>query len=113
MKRLEKFSIPYQQPQERLDDEAFIYFEDLDGLGIELVSNKTDLRKGFTYGQIPLEHAVKGFYGVTLSEEGYERTAGLLTEKNGSQLNYRKRKPFSFFCIGQAGRFCGYFVYTR
>ena len=26
------------------------------------------------------EHAIRGFYSVTLSEEGYERTASVLTD---------------------------------
>src|ERR1051325_927542 len=53
MKRLKKFNISFQVPKQRFDDESFIYFEDFDGLGIELIANKTDKRKGFTYGQIP------------------------------------------------------------
>ncbi|HMQ00461.1 MAG TPA: VOC family protein, partial [Cyclobacteriaceae bacterium] len=80
IKRLKKFNIKASEPQQRFDDEVFIAFEDVHGLGLELVFNKRDERPGFTYGQIPEAHAVKGFYGVVLSEEGYERTAGLLLE---------------------------------
>lgn len=105
MKRLEKFNIPYDKPQERFDGESFIYFEDNDGLGVELVANKTDNRSGFTYGQIPLEYAVKGFYGVSLSEEGYERTAGLLTEKMDHKLIAEKGNRFRFSASGKAGDF--------
>jgi len=76
--RLKKFNIKFQQPQERFN-EGFIYFEDQDGLGIELVATDKDNRKGFTYGQVAEEHAVKGFHSITLSEDGYEKTAGLLT----------------------------------
>jgi glyoxalase family protein len=32
-----------------------IYFEDEDGLGLELVFNDKDERKGFTYGHIQLK----------------------------------------------------------
>jgi glyoxalase family protein len=80
LKRLKKFNIKHSAPQQRFDDEMFVSFEDVHGLSIELVFTKTDKRPGFSYGQIPLEHSVKGFYGVELSEEGYERTAGLLLE---------------------------------
>ena len=105
MKRLDKFNIPYEDPQERFDDEVFIYFEDDDGLGIELIANKNDTRKGFTYGQIPDEYAVKGFYGVSLTEEGYERTAGLLTGKMDHQLISEKGNRFRFSPSGKPGAF--------
>jgi glyoxalase family protein len=32
---------------------------------------------------IPSEHTIRGFYSVTLSEEGYERTASVLTDELG------------------------------
>jgi glyoxalase family protein len=34
-------------------------------------------------GPIPIEHATRGFHFVTLSEEGYERTASVLTDELG------------------------------
>ena len=105
MKRLEKFGIPFKEPQQRFDDEAFIYFEDSDGLGIELIANKKDGRKGFTYGQIPEEHAVKGFYRVMLCQEGYERTAALLTEKMDHRLLAEKGNLFRFSASGKPGDF--------
>lgn len=67
VQRLNKFHIAYEGPQQRFD-ELFIYFEDHDGLGLELVANNKDARSGFTYGNIPLEFAIKGFYGMTLCE---------------------------------------------
>ncbi|MCU0447881.1 MAG: VOC family protein [Microscillaceae bacterium] len=105
LQRLKKFGIEHTQPQERFDKEIFIYFEDNDGLGVELVANEIDTRAGFSYGQIPLEHAVKGFFGVVLSEEGYERTAGLLTEKMDHQLIVEKGNLFRFSPTGKAGDF--------
>lgn len=105
MKRLSKFHIPYEHPQERFDGESFIYLEDHDGLGIELVANTSDERKGFSYGQIPPEHAVKGFYGVSLSQEGYERTAGLLTEQMDHKLIAEKGHRFRFSASEKAGDF--------
>ena len=86
IKRLTKFSIAFENPRERFDTETFIYFEDPDGLGIELVANNTDKREGFTYGHIPAEFAVKGFYCVTLSEERFERTTGLLADQMDHKL---------------------------
>ncbi len=105
MQRLDKFTIPYEDPQERFETEVFIYFEDQDGLGIELVSNNSDDRNGFTYGHIPLEHSIKGFYSVSLSEEGYDRTAGLLTEKMDHKLITEKGNRFRFSPTGKPGSF--------
>lgn len=105
MKRLSKFRIPYEYPAERFDDEVFIYFEDQDGLGIELIANKSDSRKGYTYGQIPIEHAIKGFYSVTLNEEGYERTAGLLSEQMDHKLITEKCNRFRYSTTGVPGSF--------
>ena len=37
-------------------------------------------------GTVPAEHAIRGVHTVTLSEDGYERTAKLLTETLGFRL---------------------------
>ncbi len=79
MERLKKFQVVFKAPQKRFDEE-FICFEDHDGLGLELVANDHDQRKGWITGGISAQYAIKGFFNVTLSEHGYERTAGLLTK---------------------------------
>jgi glyoxalase family protein len=96
MKRLKKFNIIYQDPQERFQSEVFIYLEDPDGMGIELVANKTDMRNGFTCGNIPEEFAVKGFYGITINEDNYERTARLLTGQMDHRLVTEERYRYRF-----------------
>jgi glyoxalase family protein len=100
--RLKRFNIAFEEPQQRFD-ETFIYFQDYDGLGLELVASSKDDRPGFTYGQIPVENAVKGFYGVTLSEEGYEKTAGLLTANMNHQLIAEKGNRFRYSTSGKPG----------
>jgi glyoxalase family protein len=105
MKRLDAFQIPYQHPQSRFQDEVFLYLEDYDGLGIELVANKADRRAGFSYGQIPPEHAIKGFYGVTLSEDRFEQTAALLTEHMGHRLLAESGNRMRFSASGNSGDF--------
>lgn len=104
LKRLEKFHIPYQGPQQRFD-ELVIYFEDHDGLGLELVANPNDQRKGFSKGIIPPEFAIKGFYGMTLSEEGYEKTAGLVVGQLDHVLIAEKGNRFRYSASGQPGDF--------
>lgn len=96
MNRLDHFDIGYKSPVERFEGELVIYFEDRDGLGLELVFNDMDNRPGFTYGAIPLENSIKGFYNIEVWEEGYELTAGLLTEQLDHELVMEKGNRFRF-----------------
>jgi glyoxalase family protein len=105
LKRLKKFNINHSAPQQRLDGELFISFQDPDGLGLELVFNQVDQRPGFTYGAIPAENAVKGFYGAELAEEGYERTAALLLESMDHRLIAEKGNRFRYSASGIPGDF--------
>lgn len=105
MKRLAKFHVKQNAPEKRFEDELVIAFEDPEGLGLELVFNKRDKRAGFTYGNIPLEHALKGFYGMALCEEGYERTAGLLTVQMDHLLVVEKGNRFRYSASGKPGDF--------
>ncbi|PHN01661.1 VOC family protein [Flavilitoribacter nigricans] len=79
LKRFEHLQVSHKPPQERFD-EVVIYFEDWDGLGLELIANDRDQRAPFTYGHIPLEHSIRGFYSVELWESTYERTESLLVK---------------------------------
>jgi glyoxalase family protein len=105
LERLKRFNITYKQPQERFEGEAVVYFEDADGLGLELVFNDKDTRSGFTYGHIPPEHAIRGFYNVEIWEEGYERTAGLLTEQLDHKLIAEKGNRFRFAATDAPGNY--------
>lgn len=104
MKRLDKFHIAFEGPSPRFD-ELVLYFEDHDGLGLELVANKKDERVGFTYENIPSEHSIKGFYGITLSEEGYEKTAGLLVGQMDHALVAEKGNRFRYSANDEPGSY--------
>jgi len=97
-KRLTDKSVKIETESRRFDDEA-IAFYDPDGLQLELVASPKDNREGWRQGPVPSEFAVKGFYGVTLSEEGYEQTASLLTDMMGFHFvgqdgdRFRYRSP--------------------
>lgn len=104
-KRLEKFKVNFEEPRERFKGESVIYFEDPDGLGLELVFNDKDSRPGFSYGAIPEEHAIKGFYSVEIWQEGYERTAGLLTETMDHSLMEEKGNRFRFAATDAPGNY--------
>lgn len=103
--RFKKFNVSYKPAQERFDGEVVIYFEDPDGLGLELVFNESDTRPGFTYGAIPIENSIKGFYGVEIWQEGYERTAGLLTEAMDHTLIAEKGNRFRFAATDSPGNY--------
>jgi glyoxalase family protein len=103
--RLKKYGIAYKEPQERFAEEVVVYLEDTDGLGLELVFNDKDTRQGFTHGHIPAAHAIKGFYSVEIWEEGYERTAGLLTEQLEHVLIAEKGNRFRFAATDTPGNY--------
>ena len=103
--RLKRFDINHKAPQERFEDEIVVYFEDEDGLGLELVFNNRDARPGFGHSHIPAEHSIKGFYSVEIWEEGYERTAGLLTEQLDHTLVANKGNRFRFAATNTPGNY--------
>jgi glyoxalase family protein len=68
----------FEEPTSRFDEEV-LTFLDPDGLKLELVAHTgAELLNVWEGGPVPLKHALRGFRGVTLSEEGYERTAAPL-----------------------------------
>jgi len=98
--RLKSKQTEFRGPYKRFDDsEQVITLHDPDGLELELVAHKSAEGRSanlWKEGPIPIEHAIRGFYSVTLSEEGYERTASVLTDelgfiptrKDGSRFRY-------------------------
>lgn len=77
--RLKRFGIPLSTPIERFG-ETVLRFEDPDGLGIELITSLNDSRKGWSYGNIPIEYAIRGFHSVSLNLRAKQLTVDLLTE---------------------------------
>jgi glyoxalase family protein len=59
-------------------------------------------RGGWEGGPVPIEQAIRGFYSVTLAEEGYERTAALLTETMGFRLVAEDGSLFRY-AVGEGG----------
>jgi glyoxalase family protein len=51
-------------------------------------------------GPIPFEHAIRGFYSVTLSEVGYEHTAHVLTSELGFKFIGQDGSRFRFQISG-------------
>ncbi|MEM1283493.1 MAG: VOC family protein [Chlamydiota bacterium] len=102
--RLNKFNISFYGPNKRFD-ELFLSFQDHDGLSLELVANKKDARKGFSCGTVPPCHSIKGIFGVTLSEECFEKTANLLEGEMNHTLITEKGNHFRYSASGKPGDF--------
>lgn len=86
LKRFQEYDVIYNNPNERFQEES-ITILDPDGLKLELVSHSNnDIRKSWNTPEISSDYAVKGFYNATLSLEGYERTANLLTDLFGYEI---------------------------
>jgi glyoxalase family protein len=81
--RLRGHGVAVEGPSERLG-EPVLAFADPDGLPLELIAPLAgDARPAWEAGPLPAAEAIRGLHSVTLSEEGYERTAGLLTQTLG------------------------------
>ncbi len=81
--RLRDNGVVFEGPSKRFDEEV-LSFQDPDGLRLEIVQHDyPDERSGWKEGPVPTNCAIRGFYGVALCEEGYERTARLLTDTLG------------------------------
>jgi glyoxalase family protein len=84
--RLRTHMVPLAEPPDRFG-EKIVTFSDPDGLTIELVcTNNLNVDRAYQAGPVPIESAIHGFHSATLSEEGYQRTAGLMTETLGFKL---------------------------
>ncbi len=77
--------------------EAALVLHDPDGMTIELVAHpRAEERPGWTGGQIPPEHAIRGVHSVTVWEEGYESTVRHLTETLGFRLVAEEQNLFRY-----------------
>ena len=81
--RLNAHGIATEEPIRRFDEEALTFY-DPDGLQLELVAHAgAEERSGWENGPVPYEHAIRGFHGLTLSEESHERTTSLISGSLG------------------------------
>jgi len=88
--RLQNQKIDFRGPTKRFHNiEEVLTLHDPDGLELELVAHKSAedrIVNVWKEAPIPIENAIRGFYSVTLSEEGYELTASVLTNELGFNL---------------------------
>lgn len=77
--RLESAGVTVPGAGSRLEEDVLTFF-DPDGLALELVAHAgTDERPPWERGPVPGRHAIRGLYSVTLTEDDFDTTAGMLT----------------------------------
>jgi glyoxalase family protein len=96
--RLKNNDVIVKGPFNRFDEEVLTLY-DADGLELELVAHSSvedrDLNV-WNDGGVPFEYAIRGFYSVALSEEGFERTAGILEVELGYSLIGQEKSRFRY-----------------
>ena len=91
-RRLLAAGMPAERTGRRFDEEV-LTFADPDGLKLELVahSHAGGASRPWNDASVPAQHAIRGFYSVTLCEQGYESTVEVLDtmgfRKAGEQGN--------------------------
>ena len=99
--RLLNAGIPAERTGKRFDEEV-LSFADPDGMKLEFVGHAgaRESRAPRT-SNIPAEHSIRGFFGVTLCEGGFEKTAAVLATM-GFQKIAESGNRFRFAAGGHA-----------
>jgi len=100
--RLRKRGVEFDEVTSDFGEEL-LFLKDPDGLQLELVStSNANPDRVWARGPVPTEHAVRGFHHVTLSENGCERTASLLTQTLGFKQIAKEGNRFRY-AVGNNG----------
>lgn len=107
IERLLRHNVRYQGPAKRgagADAESVIAFKDPDGLMIELVGHpaaEAGAESTWDGGDVPREHAIRGFHQVTLWVEKGDATAQVLTDTLGFR-EHAEQETTRRYVIGDA-----------
>ncbi|MFB6141240.1 MAG: VOC family protein [Halosimplex sp.] len=104
--RLDDEGVEAAPPRERFGD-TVIGLEDPDGLSLELVARADAPDGDPPEGPVPAEHAIRGFFGVTLSLATGSQTANLLKTMGFQPTKSHRRNQRQRF---EAGGELGYVV---
>jgi glyoxalase family protein len=87
--------------QEKRFGETVLPFADQDGMALALVGiADAENEPGWSNGDIPSEHAIRGFQGVTLLLENARKTAAILTDVFGFREVTREGSMIRFAAAG-------------
>jgi catechol 2,3-dioxygenase-like lactoylglutathione lyase family enzyme len=84
--------------------ERVLAFTDPDGMPLEIIGTPNPKGQPWSSLPIPADHAIRGFHGITISEEGYENTAKLLTDIMGFKSDGNEQNRFRY-CAGSGDGF--------
>jgi glyoxalase family protein len=94
--------ISHQAPEKRFG-ETVLPFADQDGTALALVGiADAENEPGWTNGNIPSEHVIRGFQGVTLLLDSAPKTAAILTDVFGLKEVAREGSVIRFASAGDA-----------
>ena len=83
MQRFIEKSVAHEAPEKRFGETVLPFF-DPDGTNLALVAvTEAENEPGWSNGEIPAEHAIRGFHGVTLLLADAPRTGAILTDVLG------------------------------
>lgn len=85
----------------RFEEDA-LRFRDPDGLVIELIAHEGGVGAPWDGGPIPVEHALRGFHSVTLTESSLEGTAGTFLDTMNFATAQESGDRFRFE-VGEGG----------
>jgi len=95
IERLKKLGVETQPIVNRFN-ERVIAFTDPDGMQLEIIGAADQKSQPWPAGPVPVESAIRGFHSATISEEGYENTASLLTDVMGFTLIGSEENRFRY-----------------
>ncbi len=93
--RLDKHGVKAKPAITRFHDRV-LEFTDPDGMHLEIAAVEQPGGQAWKGGPVPIEHAIRGFHGVTISEEGYEKTAKLLSDVMGFKSEESEQNRFRY-----------------
>jgi glyoxalase family protein len=100
--RLKEHRVAAGEPAGRLGDRV-LHFTDPDGVGLDIVAAAEPGGQPWSTGPVPVEHAIGGFHGITISGEGYESTARLLMELMGFKAHGSEGNRFRYRAASSDG----------
>lgn len=98
--RFTEKGIAYEALEKRFG-EPVLPFTDSDGMALALVGVPgAENEPGWSNGEVPAEHAIRGFHGVTLLLDGAAKTAAVLTDVLGFKETGREGSVIRFKAPG-------------
>ncbi len=100
--RFTEKGIRYEALEKRFG-ESVLPFTDPDGMALALVGiPDAENEPGWSNGDVPAEHAIRGFHGVTLLLDSAAKTAAVLTDVFGFKETGREGSVIRFKAQGDA-----------